>query len=199
MGCPSTSTITLSEVRPPRPQAMRSAPRAGLRLGIDRPVRRRGRANSRSQGTGATVSQTGLVPAATTAATTETTATAAAAEAAATAAAGRTVFTRTRDVDGQRTAIQGRAVHRVDRTLRLFRRGHGDETEPAGPAALAVDHQVRLDHRAVHREGVVQVVFGRVEGQIAYVQFVVHRMLSPSRTELSFQKCSRTTGISNHH
>jgi len=69
-------------------------------------------------------------------------------------------------INGQIATVQVRAVEGVDGFLSLVRRAHGDETEAAGPASLAIRHEIGLKDGAVGREGVLQRVFGGFEGKI---------------------------------
>src|ERR1051325_7179981 len=120
------------------------------------------------------------VTVASTASATATTTTAAtAAEFATTAAAAaRTFFTRARDVDSERAAVELLAVHGIDGLLRFLRRAHGHESEAARAAAHAIHHQVGFHDCAVRGERVLQVVFGGVEGKISNKQFRTHVMLT---------------------
>jgi len=116
---------------------------------------------------------------ATAAATTITAATTATAAATATTAAttaGRTLFTRTGDIDSQGTTVDFFAVEAFDGFLRIFRGGHGNEAEAAGATGHTIHHQVCFDDRAESREGILQVVFSHVEGKIPYKQFIAHVM-----------------------
>src|SRR4030095_16868654 len=94
----------------------------------------------------------------------------------ATTAATRTLFTRTCNVDGEGAAVHVLAVHGRDGFLRLFGRAHGHEAKAARAAGHSLHHQVGFDHRAVRREGVLQVVFSGVEGKVSYKQFIAHVM-----------------------
>jgi len=89
-------------------------------------------------------------------------------------AATRTLFAGSGDVHREGPAVDGLAVQGLDGFLRLFRRAHGDERKPARTTCGPVHHQIGFDYRAVRREGVVQVVFRSVVGQVAYKQFRVH-------------------------
>jgi len=60
-----------------------------------------------------------------------------------------------------------RAVHRVDRFLRLFRRAHRNEGKAAWPARGAIHHQVGLGHGAMRRKGVLQIFFGGIERKVS--------------------------------
>jgi hypothetical protein len=150
--------------------------------------------------TATTVAATATAAAATAAVTTATTTTAAAAATTEATAAGRTLFTRAREVHGQGTTIQRRTVHRLDRLLRLFGRAHRDKSKSPGATALTIHHQVRFDHGTVRGKGVVQVVFGRVVGKIPYVQFRAHVMfLRPRIESLSSFLTVPDFRVSNHH
>src|ERR1019366_9462821 len=110
-----------------------------------------------------------------TAATGTATAPAAATITAAATAAGA-LFARPGDVNRQGASAQLFAIQCVDGLLRLLRRVHGDEGEPARTAGCPVHHQVGFDDRAVGRKGVLQVVFSDVEGKIPNKQFFAHVM-----------------------
>src|SRR6266404_6300532 len=97
---------------------------------------------------------------------------------AAAATAGRTLFARPGDVDGEGASVNGFAIHRLDGLLRLLGRAHGDETEPARTAGGPVGHQVGFGDRAVGGEGILQVVFGGVEGNVSDEQFITHVIFS---------------------
>ena len=74
-------------------------------------------------------------------------------------------------------------------------RAHGHETKAAGAVGHAIHHQVGFGDRAVRRKGVLQVVFGGIEGKISYKQFITHVMFyCPTNTALSTD-CSRTPGL----
>ena len=106
------------------------------------------------------------------AATEFTTGTAAATES--TAAASRTVFAGTRFVDCQRTAVKFLAVELIDRCLSRLVRVHRDEGESARAACEFVLHQHDFGNRAALREQVLNCDFGRIERQIADIEFVTH-------------------------
>src|ERR1039458_9160124 len=113
-----------------------------------------------------------IATAAATAATAAATAVTAATAAAATATGA--LFARPGDVNRQGASAQLFAIQCVDGLLRLLRRAHGDESEPARTAGCPVHHQVGFDDRAVGRKGVLQVVFSDVEGKIPNKQFCAH-------------------------
>src|SRR5690349_12562076 len=132
----------------------------------------------------------GLVAIATAAATAA--AAAVFAPATAAAAAASTFLTRAGDVDGQGPTIQLGAVHGRDGLLGFFRRAHGNESETARPAAHAVHHQVGFNDGAVRREGVLQIVFGGIEGEVPYKQFTAHVTFNVAvRLSLHSPDCSR--------
>jgi hypothetical protein len=150
-------------------------------------------------------SERGLV--ATTAAATTTAVSAATAAAAistttaaatATAAAGRTLFTRTSDVDREGATVEFLAVEGVNGLLGFIGVGHGDETEATGATGHLVHHQVGLDDGAVCGKRVLEVVFGGVEGKISYIQFIAHVMLILSDKPLLSQTVPERR-VSNHH
>src|SRR6266568_8897387 len=122
------------------------------------------------------------------------TATSAAKFATATAASARTLFARASDVDGEGAAVQLRAIQGVDGLLRLFRRAHRDEAEPTRFTRYAVHQQVGLDDRAVGREGVLEIVFGGVEGKVSNKQFCTHVMFYCA-TNAAFTRLFPTIGF----
>src|SRR6185503_5271831 len=108
----------------------------------------------------------------------------------------RAVFARASDVDGQGATIQLGAIHRRDGLLGLLGRTHGDKSETARTAAHAVHHQVGFDDRAVRREGVLQIVFRGIEGEVPYKQFTAHVTFNVAvRLSLHSPDCSRPSGL----
>ncbi len=83
-----------------------------------------------------------------------------------TEAATGTLLFRASLIDREAAAIKSRAIHSFDCFLRLFRRGHGDESKTARAASDPISHEVGLGDHAVRREGVLQIVFGGVEREI---------------------------------
>lgn len=112
---------------------------------------------------------------------------------AATAAATRAVFARTGDIDGEGAAADVLAVQGINGLLRLLGRAHGHEAKAAGAAGHAVHHQVGLDHRAVRRKGVLEVIFGGVEREVSDKQFIFHLSLLSDKPVLSAD-CSPNFG-----
>ena len=127
-------------------------------------------------------------------ATATATATSAAELATTASASARTLLARASDVDGERPAVQLRAIQGVDGLLGLFGRAHGDESEPTRFARHAVHHQVGLDDRPVRREGVLEIVFGGVEGKISNKQFCTHVMFYCA-TNAAFTRLFPTIGF----
>ena len=85
-----------------------------------------------------------------------------------TTSARRAFFPGSRDIDGDAAATQIRAIQRGDGFLRLFACAHGDEGEAAWPIGRPVHHQIRLGYSAVNGKGVIEIVFGGIEGKISY-------------------------------
>ena len=83
------------------------------------------------------------------------------------AAAGSFLF-RARFVHGQVATVQRAAVEGIDGGLGFLGRSHGDESKPARPTGGAVGHEVGFDDGAVGRKGVLQIVFGGIEGKVSY-------------------------------
>src|SRR5579862_771047 len=69
-------------------------------------------------------------------------------------------------VHGDAPVAQLRAVQSGNGILRLFGRAHRDETKAAWPAGSAVDHQVSFRNGAMRGEGVLEIVFGCIEGKV---------------------------------
>ena len=82
------------------------------------------------------------------------------------ATAGRTLFTRTRFVDGQRTALEVLGMEHLDGLIRVLLGAHLDEGEAARPTRHAVLHDVNRHHHARLREMILQVILRRGEGEI---------------------------------
>ena len=83
-------------------------------------------------------------------------------------AASGALFPRTSFIDGQIATIEVCSVQSVNRFLRFFGRTHGDETEASRAASHPVRHEAGFRNGAMGGEGVLQVVFGGVEGKISY-------------------------------
>src|SRR5688572_12171168 len=90
------------------------------------------------------------------------------------AAAAGAFFTRASDVDRKRAAIEFGAIERFDGFVRFFVAAHGHETETTRTTCFAVRDQVCFGNGAVSGKGILQIIFGGVEGKISYVQFVIH-------------------------
>jgi hypothetical protein len=86
----------------------------------------------------------------------------------------RAFFLGTGNVDRKRPVIQLGAIHGLDGFLGFLGRRHGDEGKTAGTARHAIHHQVGFQHRAVGGERFLQVVFGSIEGNVPYKQFIAH-------------------------
>lgn len=89
-------------------------------------------------------------------------------------AAAAALFTRAGEVHGEIPAIQRCAIEGADRSLSLFRSAHGDETEPSRATAHTVGHQVGFQNGAMGGKGVLEIVFGGVEGKVSDKQFITH-------------------------
>ena len=66
-------------------------------------------------------------------------------------------------VDREAATVEGRTVQGINGFLRVFGRGHGDESEAARAPRGAVGHEGRLGDGAVRREGVLQVIFSGIK------------------------------------
>jgi hypothetical protein len=87
------------------------------------------------------------------------------------AAATATVVTGTRFVHGEVTAIEILAMESGDRGFAFGGAAHRDEPEAAGATAGAIHHNDGISDGAKALEGVLETVFGGVEGKISYVEF----------------------------
>jgi len=130
-----------------------------------------------------TAATTAAAAAATTAATAATTAAAiatatAAATSAAAAAAATATLTLLRFVHAKGSAVEHRAVHFGDRLLSLGVVAHGDESESARFAGLAIGGDVDVADFTKGREGCANGVRRRVERQIANVETITHVLRS---------------------
>lgn len=120
--------------------------------------------------------------AATAAAATVATATAAAAAeatatSAAAAAATAEVLSRLRLVDAQRATVEFGAIHRLDRLVGVLVGLHLDEREAAATARVAFQHDLDLGNLTpVGAESVAQHVLRGLEGKVAYIQSLTHRV-----------------------
>ena len=112
-------------------------------------------------------------------ATTAATATAAAT----TAASTRAFFAGPGNINGEVAPVQVGAVQGIHGFLGFFLGAHGDESEAAGPAAVAIGHEVGFENGAVRGESVLEIVFGGVEGEISNKQFIIHAVLLSSFLE----------------
>jgi hypothetical protein len=131
---------------------------------------------------------------------TTTTATTAAAAIPAAATTTRAFFTSAGEINSEVTAVQISPVHGTDGFLGFFLGAHGNESESARPAAGAIGHEVGLEDGAVGGEGVLQIVFSSVEGEISDKQFIIHALIlicfleSPAASE-----SVPDHRVSNHH
>lgn len=94
-----------------------------------------------------------------------------------TAAAATTFFARARDIYGQIPAIHIGAIQSIHRLLGFFLGAHRDEAESARAAGSAVGHQVGFEDRAMGGEGVLKIIFSRVEREVSNKQFVIHEVM----------------------
>jgi hypothetical protein len=116
-------------------------------------------------------------PAVPAALTTPTSAAAASAAIPTTATAARTFFSWPSDIHSEIAPVQIRAIHCIQGFLCLFISAHGDESESARPAGGAICHQIGFEDGAVRGKSVLKVIFGGVEGDISYKQFVIHAVV----------------------
>lgn len=104
------------------------------------------------------------------------------------------IFAGPRNIDGQGTTIQQRAIESTDRLLGFVTGTHRNETEAAWPPAFTLNHQAGFSDGSVRRKGVVKCVFGRVEREVPDVKFVVHSIIRRPGGIL-LPDCSRTSGF----
>jgi hypothetical protein len=112
-------------------------------------------------------------------------ATAAATEATATTTTGGALFTRTGNVDGQRTTTQILAVEHFHCAIGLIRSRELDEGETTGLSSHAVEHQVDIGDHTGRRKVILEVTFLRLVGQVSHKQtgIVIHTTFGRSSTE----------------
>src|ERR1043166_6309478 len=91
----------------------------------------------------------------------------------ATATPASALFARFGDVDRQGATVDSFAIERVHGGGRLFLGAHGDEAEAARTAAFAIHHQIGFQYSAVSGKGILEIVFGCVEGKISDEQFII--------------------------
>jgi len=96
----------------------------------------------------------------------------------------RAFFTSSGNVYSQVAPVHIGAIEGADGFLGFFLGAHGNKRESAGPAGGAIHHQVRLDDRAVRGEGILEIFFSGVEGEISDKQFIIHAVMSVSSLEL---------------
>jgi hypothetical protein len=83
------------------------------------------------------------------------------------------LFARFGDVDPQGAIVETFAIERVHRGSRLFLGAHRNESESARTAAFAIHHQIGFEYSAVSGKGILEIVFGCVEGKISDEQFII--------------------------
>jgi len=83
-------------------------------------------------------------------------------------AAGRTIFARTGDIDGQGPTLEFLVVKHFDRLVGVFRAAHLDKREAARFAGEFVQHYVDRGHDAGLGEEILQIVVHRLVGKVAY-------------------------------
>jgi hypothetical protein len=113
---------------------------------------------------------------ATAATTTAISATAAAIPAAAATTTGA-FFARAGNIHREVSPVEAGAIQGIHGFLGFFLCAHGDESESARPAAVAIGHEIGFEDRAVRGESVLQIVFGGVEGEVSDKQFIIHAVV----------------------
>jgi hypothetical protein len=96
---------------------------------------------------------------------------------AATATAAGPFFARPGNVNSEVPPVQAGAIQGIHGFLGFFLGAHGDESESARAAAVAIRHEIGFEDRAVRGESVLQIIFGGVEGEISDKQFVIHAVI----------------------
>jgi hypothetical protein len=81
----------------------------------------------------------------------------------------RPLFAWTRFADVQRSAVQFLAVGRGDRGVGFGCVTHRDKSEPTGFACHPVGHKGYFSDLTVLLEKILEIVFGRLKGEITYV------------------------------
>lgn len=109
-----------------------------------------------------------------------------------------TLFARLGDVHRQRATVQGFAIERVNRGLRLFRRAHGDETEATWASGLAIRHEIRFNHGTASGKSVLKTGLGSVEGKVSNEQFAITHLCDVLQTNPWLQAVPDRR-VSNHH
>jgi hypothetical protein len=105
------------------------------------------------------------------------------------------IFPRPGDIDGQIPTVEGCSVKCLDCFLGFLRGAHGDEAKAPRAAAHAVDHEVGFNDSTVGGEGVLEVVFGGVEGEVPNEQFRAHVMRIVPRPSVLSPNRSRPPGF----
>ena len=77
-------------------------------------------------------------------------------------------------IDREIAALQVGPIERLNGRLGLFTGPHRDEGEAAGAPAHPIDHQVDFGDGAELGEGILQIIFRDVVGEITDKQFRVH-------------------------
>jgi hypothetical protein len=90
------------------------------------------------------------------------------------AAAPGALFTRTGFRHRDIAAIHILSVQCADRGLRLFRFGHGNESETTRTSRHTVRNEVHIFDNAMRGKKVLQAQFRGIEGKISDEKFVVH-------------------------
>jgi hypothetical protein len=86
----------------------------------------------------------------------------------------RTIFTRTRFIHRQCASIQRLAVQALNSLIGFFLAGHGDKPETARTIRCAIHHHIDLRDGAELGKSVLEIVFGKIEGEVPYKQFSTH-------------------------
>jgi hypothetical protein len=102
-------------------------------------------------------------------------------------------FARPGNINSEVPPVQAGAIQGSHGFLGFFLGTHGDESESAGPAAVAIGHEIGFENGAMRGESVLQIVFGSVEGEISDKQFIIHAVVFFFffRIARGFRECSR--------
>ena len=104
------------------------------------------------------------------------------------------LFTRSRDVDGKCTIVNGTAVQRGNRALRFLRRAHCDESKATASTRVAIGHQLCFNHIAMRGKCVLKLVFCGIEGKISN-KHSIHTHFRDVLQITPAQTCSRPSGF----
>ncbi len=106
----------------------------------------------------------------------------------------RPFFAGSGNVYSQIAPVHIGAIERADGFLGLFLGAHRNKGESPRPPGGAIHHQIRFDNRAVRGEGILEIVFCGIEGEVSDKQFIIHAVIFFNlffRIARGFRECSR--------